>query len=131
MISPDSNLFREHPDWAIQIPDRTPSLARNQLVLDLSRPEIVDYIYEKVAKILRSANIEYVKWDMNRQLSDLGSYGLSPERQGELSHRYTLAVYEMQERLIYWRIVPAAEPDSMQECYIIVRRSGVPMIRTP
>lgn len=99
MISPDSNLFREHPDWAIQMPDRTPSLARNQLVLDLSRPEIVDYIYEKVAKILRSANIEYVKWDMNRQLSDLGSLGLSPERQGELSHRYMLAVYEMQDRL--------------------------------
>ncbi len=99
MISPDSNLFREHPDWAIQIPDRTPSLARNQLVLDLSRPEIVDYIYEKVAKVLRSANIEYVKWDMNRQLSDLGSLGLPAERQGELSHRYMLAVYEMQERL--------------------------------
>lgn len=99
MISPDSNLFREHPDWAIQMPDRTPSLARNQLVLDLSRPEIVDYIYEKVAKILRSANIEYVKWDMNRQLSDLGSLGLAPERQGELSHRYMLAVYEMQDRL--------------------------------
>lgn len=99
MISPDSNLFREHPDWAIQIKDRTPSLARNQLVLDLSRPEIVDYIYEKVAGILRSANIEYVKWDMNRQLSDLGSCGLPPERQGELSHRYMLAVYEMQDRL--------------------------------
>ncbi len=99
MISPDSNLFREHLDWAIQIPDRTPSLARNQLVLDLSRPEIVDYIYEKVAKVLRSANIEYVKWDMNRQLSDLGSCGLPAERQGELSHHYMLAVYEMQERL--------------------------------
>lgn len=99
MISPDSNLFREHPDWAIQIKDRAPSLARNQLVLDLSRPEIVDYIYEKVAGILRSANIEYVKWDMNRQLSDLGSCGLPPERQGELSHRYMLAVYEMQDRL--------------------------------
>lgn len=99
MISPDSNLFREHPDWAIQTKDRVPSLARNQLVLDLSRPEIVDYIYEKVAGILRSANIEYVKWDMNRQLSDLGSCGLPPERQGELSHRYMLAVYEMQDRL--------------------------------
>lgn len=99
MISPDSNLFREHPDWAIQIKDRAPSLARNQLVLDLSRPEVVDYIYEKVAGILRSANIEYVKWDMNRQLSDLGSCGLPPERQGELSHRYMLAVYEMQDRL--------------------------------
>lgn len=100
MISPDSHLFREHPDWAIQMPEREPSLARNQLVLDLSRPEILDYLYEKVAKILRSANIEYVKWDMNRQLSDLGSCGLPENRQGELSHHYMLAVYEMQERLI-------------------------------
>lgn len=100
MISPDSRLYREHPDWAIQVPGRTPSLARNQLVLDLSRKEVVDYIYEKVAGVLRSANIEYVKWDMNRQLNDMGSIGLPADRQGELYHRYVLAVYEMQERLI-------------------------------
>ena len=59
-----------------------------------------DYAYESVASILRSANIEYVKWDMNRQLSDIGSYGLPADRQGELYHRYVLAVYEMQERLV-------------------------------
>lgn len=100
MISPDSNLYRKHPDWAIQIPGRTGSLGRNQYVLDLTRKEVRDYIYEQVAAVLRSANIEYVKWDMNRQLSDLGSYGLPADRQGELLHRQVLAVYEMQERLI-------------------------------
>ena len=100
MISPDSDLYRAHPDWAIQVPGKTPSLCREQYVLDLSRKEIVDYTYESVAKILRSANIEYVKWDMNRQLSDLGSFCLPSERQGELSHRYVLGVYELQERLM-------------------------------
>lgn len=100
MISPDSNLFREHPDWAIRIPDRNPCLSRNQLVLDLTRPEVVDYAYECVAKILRSANIEYVKWDMNREHTDLFSSYLPKDRQGELEHRYVLALYELQERLI-------------------------------
>lgn len=100
MISPDSDLYRAHPDWAIQIPDRTASRCRNQYVLDISRKEIRDYIYEQVKSVLKSANVEYVKWDMNRPLCDLGSYGLPAERQGELSHRYMLGVYEMQERLI-------------------------------
>ncbi len=99
MISPDSDLYREHPDWAIAIPGRTATESRQQYVLDLSRKEVVDYIYEMVASVLRSANIEYVKWDMNRQLSDIGSYGLAADRQGELYHRYVLAVYEMQDRL--------------------------------
>lgn len=100
MISPDSDLYRSHPDWAIAIPGRKASLCRNQYVLDLTRKEVRDYAYECVAKILRSANIEYVKWDMNRQLSDLGSLELPADRMGELYHRYVLAVYEMQERLI-------------------------------
>lgn len=100
MISPDSNLYREHPDWAIALPERTPCRSRNQYVLDLSRPEACDYAYEAVASILRSANIEYVKWDMNRQLTDLGSAYLDREHQGELLHRYVLAVYELQERLV-------------------------------
>lgn len=99
MISPDSDLYRAHPDWAIAIPDRTGSLARNQYVLDLTRKEVRDYVYEMVATVLRSANIEYVKWDMNRQLSDLGSYGLPADRQGELYHRQVLAVYELQDRM--------------------------------
>lgn len=100
MISPDSDLYRAHPDWAIQIPNRTPSLCRNQYVLDLSRQEIVDYVYKMIYDILSSANISYVKWDMNRQLADLGSAGLPADRQGELYHRYMLGVYELQERMM-------------------------------
>lgn len=100
MISPDSDLYRAHPDWAIALPERTPCRSRNQFVLDLSRPEVVDYVYEAVASILRSANIAYVKWDMNRQLTDLGSVYLDKDRQGELCHRYVLAVYELQARLM-------------------------------
>lgn len=100
MISPDSDLYREHPDWAIAIPGRAGSLCRNQYVLDLSRKEVRDHAFESVAAVLHSANIEYVKWDMNRQLSDLGSVELSADRQGELYHRYVLGVYELQERLL-------------------------------
>lgn len=99
MISPDSDLYRSHPDWAIAVPGRTAGLARNQYVLDFSRRDVLDYIYESIASVLRSANIEYVKWDMNRPLSDLGSVSLPAGRQGELYHRYVLGVYEMQERL--------------------------------
>lgn len=99
MISPDSDLYRAHPDWAIRIPGRAPSLARNQLVLDLTRREVLEYVWGRIRAILDSANIEYVKWDMNRQLSDLGSLGLNPDTQGELCHRYVLGVYELQERL--------------------------------
>ncbi len=100
MISPDSHLYETHPDWAIALPDRTPCRSRNQYVLDLSRKEVRDYVYEAVASVLRSANIAYVKWDMNRQLTDLGSSFLGKENQGELLHRYVLGVYELQERLV-------------------------------
>lgn len=93
MISPDSELYRKHPDWAIQIAGRTPAQSRTQYVLDLSRKEIVDYAYNCVAKILRSAPIAYVKWDMNRQLCDIGGACLDRESQGELMHRYVLGVY--------------------------------------
>ena len=100
MISPDSDLYRAHPDWAIQIQGREATQSRNQYVLDFSRPEVRDYAYECVASVLRSANIAYVKWDMNRQLSDLGNSYLPKERQQELFHRYVLGVYELQERLV-------------------------------
>ncbi len=100
MISPDSMLYREHPEWAIHIPGRQATQSRAQYVLDLSNPEVVDYAYECVAKILRSAPISYVKWDMNRQLSDLGSSYLERDSQQELFHRYVLGLYEMQERLV-------------------------------
>ena len=100
MISPDSDLYRSHPDWAIQIQGRTPGMSRQQLVLDITRKEVEDYAYECVAKILRSANIEYVKWDMNRQLSDIGSLSLPADQIGEFYHRYVLALYRMQNKLV-------------------------------
>ncbi|MBO4858869.1 MAG: alpha-galactosidase [Treponema sp.] len=100
MISPDSDLYRAHPDWAIQIPGREPGMSRQQLVLDIVNKDARNYAYESVAKILRSANIEYVKWDMNRQLSDLGTPSLPADQLGEYFHRYVLALYEMQERLV-------------------------------
>lgn len=100
MISPDSDLYRAHPDWAIQVPGRRAGLCRNQYVLDLTRPEVLEYVWGCIRSVLDSANIEYLKWDMNRQLSDLGSLYLDSDRQGELYHRYVLAVYELQERLL-------------------------------
>ncbi len=100
MISPDSNLYKEHPEWAIQIPGREATESRCQYRAGSPRPEVQDYAYESVAKILRSANIKYVKWDMNRQLSDLGSTYLDEDSQQELFHRYVLGMYAMQERLV-------------------------------
>lgn len=100
MISPDSELYRKHPDWAFAVPERTATLSRNQYVLDLSRKEVRDYVYECVHNVISSANIEYVKWDMNRQLTDIGSVEFTGDRQGELAHGYVLGVYELQERLV-------------------------------
>lgn len=100
MISPDSDLYKAHPDYAIQIQGREPGLSRQQLVLDITRKEVRDQAYNQMYKILKSANIEYVKWDMNRQLSDIGSANLPSDQIGEFYHRYVLALYEMQERLI-------------------------------
>ncbi len=92
MISPDSDLYRAHPDWCIHIEGRVGSLSRNQYVLDLSRKEVREYVYESITKILTRANIEYVKWDMNRPLSDVGNSILPPSRQREIWHRYVLGV---------------------------------------
>ena len=100
MISPESELYQKHPDWAIQIPGRDITQSRAQYVLDLSREEVVDAVYDMIANVLRSADISYVKWDMNRQIATIGSSALPADRQGELSHRYILGVYRMQERLI-------------------------------
>jgi len=99
MVSPDSDLYRAHPDWAIHIPGRTPIQARNQLTLDMSRPEVQDYVLEAVSGVLSQANINYVKWDMNRNFSNIGSAALPPERQGELPHRYMLGLYRVLEEL--------------------------------
>ena len=101
MISPDSELYRAHPDWALHLNGREGTQGREQFVLDLSRKEVVDGIYEQISEVIRSADISYVKWDMNRQLTDVGNAVLAPERQGEIYHRYMLGVYEMQERLCH------------------------------
>lgn len=100
MISPDSELYRQHPDWALQVPGRDITQSRAQYVLDLSREEVADGVYEMIAEVLHSADISYVKWDMNRQLATMGSYAWPADRQGELYHRYMLGVYRMQERLL-------------------------------
>ena len=100
MVSPDSELYRAHPDWALQLPGREPSLSRAQLVLDISRREVRDAILEMVFHVIREGGIDYVKWDMNRYLSDVWSAAMPADRQGEVYHRYVLGVYEMQERLL-------------------------------
>ena len=99
MISPISKLYEKHPNWCIHIPGRTRSQARSQLILDLSRKEVCDYIIESVSKILESSNISYVKWDMNRNMTEVGSLGLTSERQRETAHRYILGLYRVMEEI--------------------------------
>ena len=99
MVSEDSDLYRNHPDWAIQIPGRKPMRSRYQLVLDMSKPEVVDYLYGVMSAILRENHIEYVKWDMNRSISDWYTATLSRGRQMEMPHRYVLGLYELLEKL--------------------------------
>lgn len=100
MISPDSELYRTHPDWALQIQGRPMTLCRGQYVLDLTREDVREHIWKTLSGILRSANIEYVKWDMNRQITEAGSEILGTGRQQEIWHRYMLGVYELMERLV-------------------------------
>lgn len=99
MISPDSDLYRAHPDWCLHAAGRRRSEARWQLVLDLSRPEVRDYLYDALARIFTDVPIAYVKWDMNRALTEIGSATASPEHQQEIAHRYMLGLYELLERL--------------------------------
>ncbi|MBQ8787626.1 MAG: alpha-galactosidase [Oscillospiraceae bacterium] len=99
MISPDSELYKAHPEWAIQVQGRELSMSREQYVLDYSNKEVRDHIYGMMKKILDSANIEYIKWDMNRQLTEVGSTTLPKNRQRELWHRYVLGVYDVMNRL--------------------------------
>ncbi len=99
MISPDSELYKAHPDWAIQVKGRELTLSREQYVLDYSRQDVRDYVFGMMKNILDSANIEYIKWDMNRQLTEVGSNALPANRQRELWHRYVLGVYELMDRI--------------------------------
>lgn len=98
-VNQDSDLYRAHPDWATAVPSRTPSLGRNQMVLDLTRKEVRDYIVDSVHAVLSSANIEYVKWDYNRHISDM--YSQSLENQGEFYHKYILGLYEVLDRIFH------------------------------
>jgi alpha-galactosidase len=99
MVSERSELFAAHPDWAIGIPGRPRTEGRNQLVLDFSRPEVVDHLERVLSDLFRSGPISYVKWDMNRTITEPWSPSLPPERQGEFFHRYILGVYELYRRL--------------------------------
>ena len=99
MISEDSELYRAHPDWCLHAPGRGTSRGRNQLVLDMSRKDVRDCIHDMMYTVLSSANFAYVKWDMNRHLTDVWSAELPADRQGELYHRFVLGVYELLERL--------------------------------
>ena len=99
MISEDSDLYRAHPDWALQIPGRAPTRGRQQLVLDFSREDVRTCIFDQMCAILESSNIEYVKWDANRHLTDVWSALLPAERQGEVFHRFILGLYDFLEKI--------------------------------
>jgi Alpha-galactosidase len=100
MVNADSDLFRDHPDWILRVPGREPSLARNQFVLDFSRPVVVDYVGSAIETVLREAKVSYVKWDMNRYITDCWSSETEPALQGSVFHRYILGVYGLYERLM-------------------------------
>lgn len=99
MVSPNSDLYRKHSDWIIRSQNYEPILSRCQYVLDLSNPEVCDYVIESLSKVLGKTNVTYVKWDMNRHITDLGSYYLEKDRQRELSHRYMLGLYHILDEL--------------------------------
>lgn len=99
MISPESELYRAHPDWCLHVEGRRRTQARHQLILDLSRNDVQDYIVKSVSDILSSAPISYVKWDMNRNMTEIGSALLPPERQRETAHRYMLGLYAVLEKI--------------------------------
>ena len=99
MVNKDSGLYRAHPDWILSVPERTQSHGRYQYVLDFSRKDVVDCIYEMMAKILGCGRVSYVKWDMNRSITECWSPSLPADRQGEVFHRYILGVYSLYERL--------------------------------
>ena len=109
MISEDSDLYRAHPDWAFAVPGRVPNHGRNQLVLDMTRDDVREYLLERLTTIVHDAEIDYVKWDMNRSVCDVYSHVAAQSRNGELYHRYVLGVYDLLERFL------AACPDLLLE----------------
>lgn len=99
MVNKKSELYQNHPDWILHVPGRNISHGRKQYVLDFSRKEVVDYIYEMTAKILSESKISYVKWDMNRNITECFSVAYPAEQQGEIFHRYILGLYDLYDRL--------------------------------
>lgn len=109
MVSPDSDLYRAHPDWCLHVDGRPRTEARQQLILDLSRPEVQDYIISAVSAVLSSSGVDYVKWDMNRNMTEAWSVSLPSERKKETQHRYMLGLYHVLET------VTSAFPDLLFE----------------
>ena len=99
MVNEDSDLYRAHPEWALAAPGRKPVTARNQLVLDMGNRQVVEYLYNVFSALIRENGIDYIKWDMNRNIADTYSATLPPHRQTEVSHRYMLSVYALMDRL--------------------------------
>ena len=135
MVSPESELYKKHPDWVIRSKRYRPIRSRNQLVLDLANPEVREYLIEALSKIFEEWKYYLCKWDMNRHLTDLGSAFLNRENQGELSHRYVwdcIRFWNISQRCSRcafescssggWKIL-------MQECFIICRRHGQVIIQ--
>ena len=100
MVNRDSNLYRTHPEWVMVDPDYVPCHGRNQYVLDFSRKEVVDYIFKCLDQVLDGADVNYIKWDMNRTMSEVYSRSHSSLQQGRVMHEYILGVYDLYERLI-------------------------------
>ena len=100
MVNTNSRLYEKHPDWTLAIPGKPHAEGRNQRVLDLCNPQVQDHIIETMTKVFSSANIRYVKWDMNRVFSDVYAPSLPPERQGETAHRYVLGLYRVLDTLM-------------------------------
>jgi alpha-galactosidase len=99
MVNEDSDLYRKHPDWCLRIPNRPATRCRYQLVLDLTRKEVRTYIYNSITEVLKSANIEYIKWDFNRSIAEVWSAMKDEKHQGQVFHDYILGLYELLERL--------------------------------
>ena len=99
MVNEDSSLYREHPDWAFVIPGKLPVRGRNQLVLDFSRKEVVDYIFGSISKVIDDAGVEYIKMDMNRSICDVFTAVEGYQNFGKIMHEYVLGVYDFLERL--------------------------------
>ena len=135
MISQDSELYRKHPDYVLHTEERPYTIGRGQLVLDLSRKEVCDYVIAAVRQILKDNPIDYVKWDMNRHLTDVGSMYFEPDRQGEITHRYVLGLYYIMDVLtsefseILFESCSSGGGRFDPGSFIICRRHGVAIIR--